>query len=127
MSPAATKEGFDTGKTSRDKGAKYEREVVALFKKNGYDVHRGGAMHISGALSPDVYGAPGIHIECKRYKNLFGMAYKFLAQSAADKKADELPIVVYRADNCKSIVFLDAEDFITIYRSWESDGCPGKE
>lgn len=115
------------GKTSRDKGASYEREVASMFREYGYDAHRGGAMHTPGSVSPDVYGVPGLHIECKRYKNLLGTAYDFLAQSSADKKDDEIPVVVYRADNCKSIVILDARDFITIYRSWEADGCPGKE
>lgn len=109
------------GKTSRDKGASFEREVVALFKEHGYDVKRGGAMHISGALSPDVYGAPGIHIECKRYKTLFGKAYDFLAQATADKKDDELPVVIYRADNCRPIVIQYADDWMQIYRAWESE------
>ncbi len=102
------------GKASRDKGARFEREVAGLFREHGYDVQRGGAMHVSGAISPDVYGAPGIHIECKRYANLFGKAYDFLAQASADSKKDEIPVVFYRADNCPPIVF-------PLYRSWEVD------
>lgn len=113
------------GKTSRDKGARGEREVVALLREEGYDARRGFQLHRKGGEdNPDVMALPGIHIEVKRTEALH--LWDAMAQAKADC-GKRIPTVWHRRNNCPWVVILDAHDFITIYRSWESDGCPGKE
>jgi Holliday junction resolvase len=57
------------GKSSRDKGARGEREVAAIFRAAGFDVNRvpnSGGLRLKG----DLYGAVPIHVEVKRTERL---------------------------------------------------------
>ena len=70
------------GKASRDKGARGELEVAALFTAAGFPVHRtpnSGGLHIPGDLVGDT---GGLHIETKRTERLD--LWGALAQASAD-------------------------------------------
>lgn len=103
------------GKTSREKGKRGEREVAGLLRSYGYDARRGVQYH-GGEDSPDVVGLKGMHIEVKRTETL--RLYDALSQSKADA-GDDMPIVIYRKNNCEWVVIQPLSDWINLFRSWE--------
>lgn len=107
------------GMKSKRKGASYEREVAKDLKYYGYDARRTAQYCGNTGDASDVVGLPNLHIECKRYANR-GFDYDWIEQAVRDKKDDEIPVVIHRTDNQKSVVTLYLEDFITIYREYEA-------
>lgn len=103
------------GKMSRDKGKRGEREVASLFREYGFEARRGVQYH-GGPDSPDVVGVPGLHIEVKRVERL--ALYDALDQARRDAGPGELPVVVHRKNDCRWVVVMGFEDFMTIYREW---------
>ena len=101
---------------SRAKGARGERELAKKLREYGYDCRRG--QQYSGIEGKDVVGLPGIHIECKRVERL--NIYDAIAQAVRDAKSDEKPAVFHRKNNCEWLVTMRLEDWIELYREWES-------
>ncbi|MEG2651006.1 MAG: hypothetical protein RSA63_09055, partial [Eubacterium sp.] len=54
---------------SRQKGARYERELAAAFRAHGFDARR-GQQYCGANGDADVVGLPGIHVEAKRVEKL---------------------------------------------------------
>lgn len=107
------------GKYSRDKGARAERELARILREEyGYDTHRGGAMHVSGAESPDVTGLPHTHIECKNVQRL--NVPEALDQSIRDAKEGEIPLLMHKKDYRPWLVTMRLEDFMKFYTEWEA-------
>lgn len=110
------------GKLSREKGKRFERYVANLFKDWGYDAHRTAQFRGNTGQAGDVEGIPGIHIECKHYKEI-GRVYDWYEQSESDARAagkGELPTVVFKADNKPPMVMMHFEDWIQLYNEWRS-------
>lgn len=106
---------------SREKGAKYERELAKRFTAEGYPSRRG--QQYSGANGDDdVVGLPGIHVEAKRHEQM--RLYEWMAQAKRDAKEDELPTVFHRKNNEKTLVTMELDDWIKIYREWEAGRLP---
>ena len=103
---------------SKQKGARYEREVALLLRNHGYEARR--SVQYSGRVeeSADVVGLPYIHIECKHYANR-AFDYDWLDQAKRDAK-DNIPVVIHRTDNHRNIVTMDFEDWMRIYREYEA-------
>lgn len=103
---------------SKQKGARYEREVALLLRKHGYEARR--SVQYSGRVeeSADVVGLPYMHIECKHYKNR-AFDYEWLDQARRDAK-DTIPIVIHRTDNHRNLVTMDFDDWMQIYREYEA-------
>lgn len=91
------------GKLSRDKGKRFEREVVHLFKARGFSAHR--SSQVDGKLCSDVVvdELPQLHIECKHHQKI--AAFRFFEQAEWDKglwrgpfltQQDQIPVVVMR-------------------------------
>ena len=104
------------GKTSRDKGKRGEREVASLLRSYGYSARRGEQFH-GGPNSPDVVGLKGVHIEVKRVERLD--LYGALAQSIGDA-GEDMPVVIHRRNECRWVVIQPLDDWINLYRAWES-------
>lgn len=100
---------------SRNKGAAGERELAKKLREYGYECRRG--QQFSGANGDaDVVGLPHIHIECKRVERLnIDMA---MLQAIRDRRADELPAVFHRRNNCEWLVTMKLADWIELYREW---------
>lgn len=98
---------------SRQKGARGERELAKVLKEYGYDCRR-GQQYCGANGDADVVGLPGIHIECKRVEKL--NLYDAMAQSKADAKENEIPVVMHRKNNCEWLVTMSLEDWIEIYK-----------
>lgn len=104
-----------TGKGSRDKGARGERELAGLLKDlTGYDVQR-GYVH---AGEPDITGLTGIHVECKRAEKL--QLRDWMSQAVRDSKKfkDGLPAVFHRKSHENWMVTMELEDWTALYREW---------
>ncbi|MEO0851792.1 MAG: hypothetical protein AAFY04_10355, partial [Pseudomonadota bacterium] len=64
------------GKRSRDKGAGFEREVVAAFKAAGIHAERRAPLQANSAIADGDVVADGVgKIECKRRKSGFSLIY----------------------------------------------------
>ena len=102
---------------SREKGAAGERELSRRLREYGYDCRRG--QQYSGANGDaDVVGLPGIHIECKRVERLDLIAA--MDQSKRDARPGEIPAVFHRKNHCRWMVTVSLDDFMLLYREWES-------
>lgn len=100
---------------SKDKGCRGERELAKILQGYGYDAHRG--QQFSGGFdSPDVYGLPGIHIECKRVERLNIEAA--MEQSIRDSEGKAIPAVFHRKNRGKWLVTIGLDDFMKIYGGW---------
>ena len=109
------------GKMSRDKGARFERTVAAMFKDAGYDAHRTAQYRGNTGQAGDVEGPPGLHIEAKHCEQF--RIYDWMAQSVRDAEAEgnaNIPTVIYKKNNCEVLVTLRFDDFIELYREWEA-------
>lgn len=107
-------------KISRDRGAKFEREVANFFKAWGYDSYRTAQHMGKTGQAPDVV-ADGLHIEAKRRRSLAVM--EFYHQAERDAKAEgkgNIPTVFMRADGEPMMVMQEANDWMLLYNEWRS-------
>lgn len=102
---------------SRDKGARFERELAKVLKSYGYDCRR-GQQYCGANGDADVVGLPGIHIEAKHVERL--NIYDAMAQAIRDCRAHELPAVFHRKNYCETLVTMRLKDWIELYREWEA-------
>lgn len=109
---------------SKAKGGRGERELAAALREYGYDAHR-GQQFAGGVDSPDVYGLPGIHIECKRVERLnVSEAYR---QAERDAEGKAIPAVFHRKNREKWMVTMSLDDFMEIYKTWQNGECLQKK
>ena len=102
---------------SNRKGRNGERELARLLRGYGYDARR-GQQYCGATGDADVVGLPGVHIEVKRTEKL--SLYDALAQSIADARPGEMPIVVHRRNDCQWVVIQPLEDWMKIFRECEA-------
>lgn len=105
------------GKSQREKGKRGERELARILKEHGYDCRR-GQQYCGANGDADVAGLPGIHIECKRVERL--NLLDAMKQSKGDAEAGEFPAVFHRRDRQEWLVTMRLEDWIELYREWDS-------
>lgn len=102
---------------SRQKGARYERELARAFRAEGYDARRG--QQYSGANGDaDVVGLPRIHVESKHVEHL--NIHHAMDQAVRDAKEGELPAVFHRKNNCETLVTMRLADWFELFREWEA-------
>lgn len=104
---------------SREKGARFERKLAGILRDYGYDSRR-GQQYCGANGDADVIGLPGIHIEAKAVERL--NIYDAMAQSKSDARAAEIPVVVHKKNHCNILVTLELEDFMKLYREYETGG-----
>lgn len=103
---------------SKQKGARFERTLAKLFRKQGYEARR--TQQYCGAVedASDVVGLPYIHVEAKHYaKQAF--SYDWMEQAKRDSK-DNIPAVFHKTDNHEVLVTMTLNDWFTIYRKFEA-------
>ncbi|EFV01885.1 hypothetical protein HMP0721_1279 [Pseudoramibacter alactolyticus ATCC 23263] len=108
------------GKTinSRDKGARYERELAADFRAEGYDARR-GQQYCGTNGDADVIGLPYMHVEAKHVERL--NIQDAMDQAIRDAKEGKIPVVFHRKNNTRTLVTMREEDWFMIYREWEAE------
>lgn len=103
---------------SRQKGAAGERELAKALRSHGFETRR-GQQYCGSNGDADVVGLPGVHIECKRVERL--NLEDAMAQSRVDARPGEIPVVMHRKNNCKWLVTLSLDDFMTLYKETDYD------
>ena len=106
-----------SGRMSKEKGKKGEREFARVCRDNGFPSARRGQQY-NGIDGEDVVGLPGLHIEVKRVEKF--SLYDALDQAKRDAGEGVLPIVAHRRNNCRWVVVMDIEDWFELYREWYS-------
>lgn len=102
---------------SKEKGARFERELAARFKEYGFEDSRRTAQYCGNTGdASDVVGLPGIHIEAKHQEKM--ELYKWMAQAINDAEANGsgcLPAVFHKKNRAGILVTMRFEDFMKIY------------
>ena len=104
---------------SRNKGARYEREVARFLDEHGFPSRR-GQQFSGGSDSPDVVSEDfPFHIEAKHVERLD--LYGAMAQSKRDS-GGKPPCVVHRRNNSKSMFTCMLADLVELLnaKSWET-------
>ncbi len=107
------------GKMSRDKGKRYEREIAGMLRDYGYDARRTAQNCGKSGDAADVVGLDGIHIECKHQEAI--KIYDYMEQAKRDSKGTgNKPTVFFRKNNHETLVCMRFDDWMELYREWES-------
>lgn len=103
---------------SKQKGKKGELELSHKLQEYGYNTRRTNQYCGNTGDASDVVGLDGIHIECKRVEKL--NLYDAMSQAIHDSVNGDLPTVFHRKNRCEWLVTMRLEDWINLYREWES-------
>lgn len=108
------------GKMQREKGASFERKIANFFKDYGYDAHRSAQFCGKTGQAADVIGVPGLHLECKHVEAM--RLYEWMEQAVNDATAagEGIPTVIHKKNHADILVTMRLEDWIELYREWES-------
>lgn len=104
---------------SKQKGARFERAVAAMFRDYGYKAFRTAQYEGKTGDCADVEGVPYIHLECKHQQKMH--LYDWIAQAVRDsQKKGKKPVVIHKANNKDVLVTMRFEDWIELYTEWEA-------
>lgn len=106
---------------SKQKGARFERQLASKFREHGYDARRTAQYCGNTGDASDVVGLPGLHIEAKHQETM--RLYDWMAQAQRDAAANgkgNLPAVFHKKNNAPILVTMLLDDFMEIYREWEA-------
>ena len=107
---------------SKQKGARFERQLASKFRDYGYTESRRTAQYCGNTGdASDVVGLPYLHIEAKHQETM--RLYEWVEQAKRDAKAggqNALPAVFHKKNNAEILVTMTFDDFMTIYREWEA-------
>ena len=107
---------------SKEKGARFERELASKFREYGYTSSRRTAQYCGNTGdASDVIGLPGLHIEAKHQEKMH--LYDWIDQAKRDAKAGgegNIPAVFHKKNYAEVLVTMTFDDFMTIYREWEA-------
>lgn len=106
------------GKISRDRGAKFEREIANIFKDWGYEAFRTAQHMGKTGQTPDVK-IDYLHAECKRRRSV--AVYEWYDQARRDALAEgkgNIPVVFFRADGKPPMAMMHIESFIELFSEY---------
>lgn len=107
---------------SKQKGARFERQLAGIFRDYGYKNSRRTAQYCgkTGDAS-DVVGLPGIHVEAKHQEKMY--LYDWMDQAKRDAAAGgkgKLPAVFHKKNHAEILVTMTLDDWMQIYREYQS-------
>lgn len=105
---------------SKQKGARFERELAGRFREYGYTDSRRTAQYCGKTGdAADVVGLPGIHAEAKHQERM--QLYDWMEQAKRDAKGtDDFPVVFHKRNNHEILVTMQLDTFMQLYREWEA-------
>lgn len=106
---------------SKQKGARFERQLASRFREQGYDARRTAQYCGNTEDASDVVGLPGIHVEAKHQETM--RLYDWMAQAKRDAEAGgkgNLPAVFHKKNNAEILVTMTINDWFNLYREWEA-------
>ena len=103
---------------SKQKGARFERQLASRFRELGYDARRTAQYCGNTGEAADVVGLPGLHIEAKHQEAM--RLYDWMEQAKRDASGTgRAPAVFHKKNNADILVTMTLEDFMEIYMVWE--------
>ena len=103
---------------SKQKGARFERNLASRLREYGYDCRR-GQQYCGANGDADVVGLPGLHIEAKAQETM--RLYEWMSQAKRDSEGTgRLPAVFHKKNNAEILVTMTLDDFMNLYREWEA-------
>ena len=110
---------------SKQKGARFERQLASRFREYGYDARRTAQYCGNTGDASDVVGLPGIHIEAKHQERM--QLYDWMAQAKRDSAGtNTLPAVFHKKNNASILVTMEFEDWMRLFTEWEAGQEKGK-
>ena len=103
---------------SRQKGARFERQLANLLKEHGYECRR-GQQYCGSNGDADVVGLDGIHIEAKAVERL--NIHEAMNQAINDAREGELPAVFHKKNRQKILVTMTLEDWLELYKVFRGE------
>lgn len=112
---------------SKQKGARFERQLASLFREHGYSDSRRTAQYCGNTGdASDVVGLPGLHIEAKHQERM--QLYDWMDQAKRDSAGSEnLPVVFHKKNHHEILVTMRFDDFMKIYKEYEASVKEGEE
>ena len=108
---------------SKQKGARFERQLAGKFREYGYADARRTAQYCGNTGdASDVVGLPGIHVEAKHAEAM--RLYDWIDQAKRDAEANgkgNLPAVFHKKNNAEILVTLTLDGFMKLYREYEAN------
>ena len=105
---------------SKDKGARFERQLASIFRENGYKNARRSAQYCGNTGdAADVVGVPHIHIEAKHQEAM--RLYDWMSQAVSDSNGTgNIPAVFHKKNNAEILVTMRLDDWLVLYREFEA-------
>jgi Holliday junction resolvase len=101
-----------SGRRSKQRGKRGEREVATILRENGHDAKRGWQVR-GGANEADVIsGSLGRHVEVKYCERL--NIYDALAQAERDSQGKQPYVVVFRRNRTKWFAAVELAEFLKL-------------
>lgn len=101
-------------RAERDKGARGEREVAAIFRAHGFECERtpnSGGLHIPG----DIVGVTGVHVEVKRQETARPWAwFEQAARESLVTPGYVIPVVAFRRNGSDWLALLPLADLVKL-------------
>ncbi len=105
---------------SKQKGARFERQLASMFRDYGFTDARRTAQYCGNTgEASDVVGLPGIHVEAKHQERM--SLYEWMEQAERDSEGTGAkPVVFHKKNNAEVLVTMRFDDFMQIYREWKN-------
>jgi Holliday junction resolvase len=107
---------------SKQKGARFERELAKEFRAYGYEARRTAQYCGNTGDASDVIGLPYIHIEAKHQETM--RLYDWVDQAKRDAEANGkgyLPTVFHKKNHCEILVTMTFDDWMKLYNEYETN------
>ena len=107
---------------SKQKGARFERELAKRFREYGYESRRTAQYCGNTGDASDVIGLNGIHIEAKHQEKMY--LYDWVDQAKRDAEANGkgyLPTVFHKKNHCEILVTMTLDDWMALYKEYETN------
>lgn len=102
----------------RSKGNRFERTVIDLLRAHGWATARRN-WQSGGQGGGDIIGGPqGVNIECKHVEAL--NIWKALAQSEADARPTDIPVVIFKRNRSQTYAALPADELLALLKFREA-------
>lgn len=107
---------------SKQKGARFERELAKRFQHYGYEGARRTAQYCGNTGdASDVVGLPYIHVEAKHQERMH--LYDWMEQAKRDAALNDsflLPTVFHRQNSHEVLVTMELSDWMQLYARFEA-------
>lgn len=100
---------------SKQKGARFERQLASMFREHGYEARRTAQYCGNTGDASDVVGLPGIHIEAKHQERM--QLYDWMDQAKRDAVGTgNVPVVFHKKNNAEVLVTMQFDSFMELYK-----------